>query len=64
LAERAGIKLKPTRRAKDKGQTQKPSEDIDPNKLAKVNAWAAKYFQQNLHDDKKGEQTRDYIAQR
>ncbi|GAG51960.1 unnamed protein product, partial [marine sediment metagenome] len=64
LAERAGIKLKPTRRAKDKGQTQEPSEDIDPNKLAKVNAWAAKYFQQNLHDEKKGKQTRDYIAQR
>jgi len=64
LAERAGIKLKPTRRAKDKGQTQMPSEDIDPNKLAKVNAWAAKYFQQNLHDEKKGKQTRDYIAQR
>jgi len=64
LAERAGIKLKPTRRAKDNGQTQMPSEDIDPNKLAKVNAWAAKYFQQNLHDEQKGEQTRDYIAQR
>ncbi len=64
LAERAGIKLKPTRRAKDKGQTQKPSEDIDPNKLAKVNGWAAKYFQQNLHDEKKGKQTRDYLAQR
>jgi len=64
LAERAGIKLKPTRRAKDKGQTQIPSEDIDPNQLAKVNAWAAKYFQQNLHDEKKGKQTRDYLAQR
>jgi len=64
LAERAGIKLKPTRRAKDKGQTQMPSEDIDPNKLAKVNAWAAKYFQQNLKDEKKGKYARDYIAQR
>ena len=64
LAERAGIKLKPTRRAKDKDQTQMPSEDIDPNKLAKVNAWAAKYFQQNLHDEKKGKYARDYIAQR
>jgi len=64
LAERAGIKLKPTRRARDKGQAQMSPEDIDPNKLAKVNAWAAKYFQQNLHDEKKGKQTRDYIAQR
>jgi len=64
LAERAGIKLKPTRPAKDKSRPQKPSEDIDPNKLAKVNAWAAKHFQQNLNDEKKGKQARDYIAQR
>ncbi|MFZ2145940.1 MAG: DNA primase [Sedimentisphaerales bacterium] len=64
LAERAGIKLKPTRPDKDKGRAQMPSEDIDPNELAKVNAWAAKYFQQNLHDEKKGKYVRDYIAQR
>jgi len=64
LAERAGIKLKPTRPDKDKGRGQEPSEDIDPNKLAKVNAWAVKYFQQNLHDEKKGKYARDYIAQR
>jgi DNA primase len=64
LAERAGIKLKPARPDKDKGRAQMPSEDIDPNELAKVNAWAAKYFQQNLHDEKKGKYVRDYIAQR
>ena len=61
LAERAGIKLKPARTAKDKSQQ---SADVNPNELAKVNAWATKYFQQNLHDQKKGEHTRDYIAER
>ncbi|MFH1882908.1 MAG: DNA primase [Planctomycetota bacterium] len=64
LAERAGIKLKPAKPSRKPSQTQEPSEDIDPNQLAKVNAWAAKYFQRNLHDEKKGKQTRDYIAQR
>ncbi len=66
LAERAGIKLiRQKGRAKTSNRpSQALSEDIDPNQLAKVNAWAAKYFQQNLHDEKKGKQTRDYIAQR
>ena len=66
LAERAGIKLIPQKgRAKTSNRpSESPSEDIDPNKLAKVNAWAAKYFQQNLHDEKKGKQTRDYLTQR
>ena len=61
LAERAGIKLKPHEPAKDKSP-QPP--DIDPNKLAKLNAWAAEYFQKNLYDVKKGKYARDYIAQR
>lgn len=60
LAERAGIKLKKLKTQNSKLKTI----DIDPNKLAKVNAWAAKYFQQNLHDEKKGKYARDYIAQR
>ena len=66
LAERAHIKLiRQKGRAKTSNRpNQTPSEDIDPNQLAKVNAWAAKYFQQNLHDEKKGKQTRDYLAQR
>ncbi len=66
LAERAGIKLiRQKGRAKTSNRpSQTPSEDIDPNKLAKVNAWAAKYFQQNLHDEKKGKYARDYLAQR
>jgi len=61
LAERAGIKLKPkTQNSKLKTQ----NSDVDPNELAKVNAWAAKYFQKNLYDGKKGRQTRNYIAER
>jgi len=32
--------------------------------LAKVNAWAAKHFQQNLTDKEKGKSTRDYLAER
>jgi len=61
LAERAGIKLKPAKPTKDKGQ-QPPVGD--PNQLAKVNAWAAKYFQDNLYDPKKGKYARDYLAER
>ena len=58
LAERAGIKLKPARFTK----TQ-PLE-ISPNELAKVNAWASKYFEQNLADEQKGKYARDYLAER
>jgi len=61
LAERAGIKLKPAKPTKDKGE-QPPVGD--PNQLAKVNAWAAKYFQDNLYDQKKGKRARNYIAER
>jgi len=61
LAERAGIKLKPARPAKGKSQQQPVG---DPNQLAKVNAWAVKYFQQNLYDQKKGQHARDYLAER
>ena len=60
LAERAGIKLE--KRQKAKGKSEKI--EVDPNRLAKVNAWAAKYFQQNLNNENKGKYARDYIAQR
>ncbi len=60
LAERAGIKLK-----KLKTQNAKPKTiEVDPNRLARVNAWAAKYFQKNLQDGKKGKYARDYLEQR
>jgi len=65
LAERANIKLKPTKRtrpAESQGGEQVP--DVDPNRLAKANAWAAEHFAKNLQDKTKGESTRDYLAER
>ncbi|MGD8500789.1 MAG: DNA primase [Phycisphaerales bacterium] len=66
LAERAGIRLQ--RRKREKGKREKGEgqrvEDVDPNRLAKANAWAAEYFRQNLSEKKKGKYARDYIAQR
>jgi len=62
LAERAGIKVKPIKTAR---ADAKPSADqVDPNRLAKVNAWAARYFEKNLADKQKGKNARDYLAQR
>jgi DNA primase len=62
LAQRAGIKVKPAKTTKDR--TGQKTKDVDPNRLARVNAWAAKYFQQNLADEKRGKQARKYIAER
>ncbi len=62
LAQRVGIKLKPAKNVNARPQRQ--SQDADPNKLAKVNEWAAQYFQKNLYDSEKGKAARDYIAQR
>ena len=60
LAERAGIKLK-----KFKTQNSKPKTiEVDPNRLAKVNLWAAKYFCKNLYDQTRGKSARSYIAKR
>jgi len=69
LAERAGIKLerrqipRSLRNGADKGQNGQ-IEDVDPNRLAKANAWAAQYFQRNLSNDKIGKDARVYLAQR
>ena len=69
LAERAGIKLEKRRMPRrtpvgtEAGQNA-PVEDVDPNRLAKANAWAAKYFQKNLKDNKMGKFARDYLAGR
>lgn len=60
LAERVGIKLQLARGPKTKDQTT----DVDPNKLAKVNAWAAAHFEKNLADKEKGKHARDYLAER
>ncbi len=60
LAQRAGIEIKKTSHHSSASNVNQ----INPNVLAKVNAWAAKYFQANLYDDKKGKLARDYIAER
>ena len=69
LAERAGIKLEkrqmPRRTPSGAGTGQNGQiEDVDPNRLAKANAWAAEYFQQKLNDDKMGKYARDYLTER
>ena len=69
LAERAGIKLEKKRMPRrTKGEAEAgqnaPVEDVDPNRLAKANVWAAKYFQKNLRDNKLGKYARDYLAGR
>jgi DNA primase len=60
LADRAGIKLKETKTGRSKPQ----ADQVSPNDLARINAWAAKYFQQNLQDKTKGKHARDYLAER
>ena len=68
LAERVGIKirkLKPAPSRVEGTQNLKAERnEVDPNRLAKANAWAAKHFQKNLYDGQKGKSTRDYIAER
>ncbi|MFC1780795.1 DNA primase [Planctomycetota bacterium] len=63
LADRAGIKIKASQKIKGKSQNRN-EEQVDPNALARVNAWAAKYFHKNLNDPQKGEYARNYLAQR
>jgi len=66
LAERANIKLETRKTAKsDPGSPgQDAKSEVDPNRLARVNAWAAEYFARNLNDPSKGKLARDYLAQR
>ncbi len=60
LAQRAGIKLRPATRQK----SETGREQVDPNKLAEINAWAAKLFQKNLFNTQQGKAALDYLAQR
>ncbi len=62
LAERAGIKIPESRTTRDPIRTSQ--YDIDPNELARLNSWAAKYFAKNLADKEKGKSARDYLAER
>jgi len=68
LAERAHIKIKPRQKPKraagGEGPQNEQQENVDPNRLAKANAWAAKYFRHNLKDDKIGKFAREYLAER
>ncbi|UCG47978.1 MAG: DNA primase, partial [Phycisphaerales bacterium] len=65
LAERAGIKLKPKRVARPAGSDSGPAaEQVDPNQLARVNAWATEYFRRNLQLPEEGKFARDYLAER
>jgi DNA primase len=61
LAERVGIKLRP-KTGDWRPKTQ--DSDVDPNRLAKVNEWAAKYFQENLVNKQEGKSALDYLAER
>ncbi|UCC99282.1 MAG: DNA primase [Phycisphaerales bacterium] len=65
LAERANIRLRKSevRRQRTEVGGEQP-EQVDPNRLAKANAWAAKYFQKTLEDVKIGKFARDYLADR
>ncbi|MBN2272569.1 MAG: hypothetical protein JXN61_18295, partial [Sedimentisphaerales bacterium] len=63
LAERANIKLEPPKRTRpaqsQTGESAPGGSDVDPNRLAKVNAWAAEHFAKNLQDKTKGQTARD-----
>lgn len=62
LAERAGIQLKPVRSARR--QERSSEGQINPNTLAKLNAWAMQFFQASLNDPQKGKIAREYLGQR
>jgi len=62
LAQRASIRL-PAKSRKSE-LVRRPSDEVDRNELARVNTWAAKYFQKNLFDKQKGKYARDYLEKR
>ncbi len=59
LAQRAGIQLKPRTTAPSADR----ADDVNPNDLARVNAWADKFYQKNLNDPK-AQYVTDYLSQR
>lgn len=62
LAERAGVALPAARRAAPPSPGQ--TDSVDPNLLARVNQWAALFFQQCLSDPEKGRRARQYLVDR
>ncbi len=59
LAERAGIRLQQRPRPK-----QTEAGGSDPAEIARVNAWAQKFWQQQLFDEQTGADARNYVASR
>jgi DNA primase len=62
LAERGGVQLERVRR-ESRPQTD-GGEQVDPNMLARANAWAAEFFRRCLDDPEKGKVAREYLAER
>ncbi len=62
LAERGGVQLE--RKWQNRSTPQQGVPDIDPNLLARANAWAAEFFRRSLEDPQKGKVARDYLAER
>lgn len=62
LAERGGVPIQRPRHARVK--TAQGNGDVDPNMLARLNEWAAKFFQRTLADPEQGRTARDYLSQR
>ncbi|TFG46450.1 MAG: DNA primase [Candidatus Brocadiia bacterium] len=59
LASRAGIKLQLKHEPPRENQF-----DVDPNELARVNAWASKYFHKTLFEGEQGANARQYLESR
>jgi DNA primase len=64
LADRAGIKIEPLRPKGSSIEHRESGIEVDPNELARVNAWAAKYFAANLAHPEKGKDAREYVVER
>jgi len=64
LADRAGIKIEPMRPRSTHSTERTTQDETDPNELARVNAWAAKYFAANLAHPEKGKDARKYVDER
>jgi DNA primase len=64
LADRAGIKIEPLRPRSTHDAERTTQDETDPNELARVNAWAAKYFAANLANSEKGKDARKYVDER
>jgi DNA primase len=62
LAERAGIQLEPVKRLRSQTPSQAP--DVDPNVLARLNAWATEFFKRSLDDPQRGAAARAYLDMR